>query len=315
MRLSVVIPGYNTPEVWWLRCINSVRTACADAQIICVDDGSSDGAVFLDDIEGITVIHQSNMGPSSARNAGISAASGDWISFVDSDDEVLPDVFSRCISAASSSGSDIVVCGVEVIWPDDGMMKSDVAENRVLGKLTPFDVRYFADKHLLNYIWNKLYSRSFIERFKIRFPQDAVMGEDLIFNFDCIDAGATWCSVDYVGYRYYRTRSTLLSRYKPFLESGLRHYSEVWRRYKEKNPGAEQTLSRYGVFSETAIADSCWKNAWMPGSPVSLRNRWALRPGMAFLRMAIYMLLRRNLYIKPIRRWKIKRNFPDAREM
>ncbi|MHC5083841.1 MAG: glycosyltransferase family 2 protein, partial [Planctomycetota bacterium] len=93
MKISVVIPAYNA-EATVARAINSVlaQTRPAD-EIIVVDDGSTDNTaeVVRSFGEAVIFIQQENAGVSVARNKGIETATGDWIAFLDSDDEFLPD--------------------------------------------------------------------------------------------------------------------------------------------------------------------------------------------------------------------------------
>lgn len=109
MRFSIVIPVYNVQE-YLQACINSVlANDCADAEILLVDDGSTDGvcpglcdenAARHPDL--IRVIHQENRGLGGARNTGLEAARGEYLFFVDSDDTIAPEslrVLSRAIDA------------------------------------------------------------------------------------------------------------------------------------------------------------------------------------------------------------------------
>ena len=96
--LSVIIPIYNTKE-YLPRCLDSILDQTYPSlEIICVDDGSTDGsAELLDDYatkdSRIQVLHKSNGGPSSARKAGLSHATGIYTTFVDSDDWVDADMY------------------------------------------------------------------------------------------------------------------------------------------------------------------------------------------------------------------------------
>lgn len=109
MRFSIVIPVYNVQE-YLQACIDSVlANDCTDAEILLVDDGSTDGvcpglcdenAARRPDL--IRVIHQENQGLGGARNTGLEAAQGDYLFFVDSDDTIAPEsleVLSRAIDA------------------------------------------------------------------------------------------------------------------------------------------------------------------------------------------------------------------------
>ncbi len=324
MKLTVIIPGFNTTQGEWDRCIDSVKRAievCSiTAEIICVDDGSIDGAKFLDDRRDVIVIHQKkNQGPSVARNLGLNIAKGEWISFVDSDDIVSIDTYKNAITEGERIGSDVVVFGVTTIWPSIRLQKDDVVSNLKIGKMSPDFLTELKKYNLLNYGWNKLYRRKFLKENKIFFQEDTVMGEDLIFNLSCSVKNAQWGVISYIGYTYFRNKQTLLSRYIPKYKSGLMHTKESWRMYNE------YSLKEFGesvdVFdmSDEKLAMSEWRNIWMPGTPYSLGGKWhwlkahpEIGGSFEFIRMFIFTILKKWLYIRPIRRWHIKRLYPKA---
>ncbi len=101
--ISVIIPVYNAQDTLEA-CVESVRLQdISDIQIILVDDGSTDDSgdiceAFAQRDNRIKVIHQSNSGPSGARNAGIDIAEGEYLSFIDSDDKVEPTYLSYLLS-------------------------------------------------------------------------------------------------------------------------------------------------------------------------------------------------------------------------
>jgi glycosyltransferase involved in cell wall biosynthesis len=97
MKITAVIPAYNA-EKHIARAINSVLKQSRPAdEVIVVDDGSTDGTVGVIRSFGdkVILIQQQNAGASAARNAGINAAAGDWIAFLDADDEWLPEMLER----------------------------------------------------------------------------------------------------------------------------------------------------------------------------------------------------------------------------
>lgn len=102
MRVSVVIPLYNkAPYIG--RCLRSVfAQTCRDFEIIVVDDGSTDGGErILDTIDkpGLRVFRQANGGPGAARNRGLHEARGDYVAFLDADDEWLPEYLASSVRA------------------------------------------------------------------------------------------------------------------------------------------------------------------------------------------------------------------------
>jgi glycosyltransferase involved in cell wall biosynthesis len=113
--ISVIVPVYNV-ERYLPECVESLRAQTyANLEILLVDDGSPDrcGAIcdeYAAKDSRIKVIHKPNGGLSSARNAGLDIARGDYIGFVDSDDYVKPEMYARMISAAESHSAEVCVC-------------------------------------------------------------------------------------------------------------------------------------------------------------------------------------------------------------
>ncbi len=113
--VSVIIPVYNV-ERFLDRCVASVTgQTFQNIEVILVDDGSTDGSAELCDRwcaedSRVKALHQTNQGVSAARNAGLRAASGNWILQVDSDDYIAPDTVERLVYAANETSSDMVIC-------------------------------------------------------------------------------------------------------------------------------------------------------------------------------------------------------------
>lgn len=121
--ISIIVPAYNLKD-YILRTLNSILAQTyKELEVIVVDDGSTDStAAVLDEYAvahpQIRVIHQSNGGVTSARLRGIAEASGDWIGFVDGDDEIEPDMYERLMENALKFGADISHCGYQMVFPD-----------------------------------------------------------------------------------------------------------------------------------------------------------------------------------------------------
>lgn len=115
-KITVIIPFYKT-EAFASRCIESVLSSSfQDLEVILIDDGSPDRCGEICDAyqsrdARVHVIHQRNQGVSAARNAGIDAASGDYIAFVDSDDYIEPDMYETLLVTAQRFDADIIQCG------------------------------------------------------------------------------------------------------------------------------------------------------------------------------------------------------------
>lgn len=114
-KVSIIVPVYKV-EKYLKDCVESIITQTyKDIEIILVDDGSPDkSGIICDEFEKndirIKVIHKKNGGLSSARNAGMDVATGEYITFCDSDDCLLPQTISRYIELQNKYNSDIVSC-------------------------------------------------------------------------------------------------------------------------------------------------------------------------------------------------------------
>ena len=121
--VSVVVPVYNT-EKWLPDCLNSLtRQTYPRFEVILVDDGSTDGSgkicdEFADSDWRTCVIHEENRGLSAARNAGVLAATGEYLMFLDSDDFIDADTVEKLALAASEGDADIVATGFVYTYSD-----------------------------------------------------------------------------------------------------------------------------------------------------------------------------------------------------
>lgn len=115
-QISVIVPVYNV-ESYLPRCLDSILAqTLQDLEIILVDDGSTDQSGRICEMYAarnghIQVIHQENRGASAARNTGLKKISGDWISFVDSDDWLDPKFYETLLEVAKEYKADIACCG------------------------------------------------------------------------------------------------------------------------------------------------------------------------------------------------------------
>ena len=116
LKVSVVMPIYNA-EVYLRECLQSVcRQTLQEVEIICVNDGSTDGsASILDEYAAknnqIIVIHQKNSGQAVARNLALDVATGDWVMGLDSDDSVAPHTLEK-LSCHMLEDVDIICYGI-----------------------------------------------------------------------------------------------------------------------------------------------------------------------------------------------------------
>ena len=177
--VSVIVPVYKSKDTL-LRCVDSLLAqTAADLEIILVDDGSPDGSGELCDEAArqdarIRVIHKENGGVSSARNAGIEAAKGEYLLFADSDDYVEPDMAEKLLE--SIGNDDIAICGFHHHYQGRDIVRIP----EVPGQSGEENFLALYGQGFLNMPWNKLYKKELAGRF----DESLSLGEDLLFNLD-----------------------------------------------------------------------------------------------------------------------------------
>ena len=125
-EISIIVPVYKV-EKYLNECIDSILAQTfTDFELILVDDGSPDNCPALCDAAAekdsrVRVIHKQNGGVSTARNAGLATAQGNWIGFVDPDDFVDKTYYEKMLRAAKQAGAELAVCN-EVFMEEDGSL-------------------------------------------------------------------------------------------------------------------------------------------------------------------------------------------------
>lgn len=192
-RLSVIVPVYKV-EAYLSRCVDSILAQTfTDFELVLVDDGSPDncGAIcdeYAAKDSRVHVIHQENEGLSAARNAGIDWAfansDSQWLTFVDSDDWVHPQMLEQLYRAVQEHGVKVSVCGYRETEGDDPWEDGDVSS-----KLWPVEQYYVEHNVNATIAFCKLYYKDCFKT--IRYPvgkihEDEFVTYRILFEFDQI---------------------------------------------------------------------------------------------------------------------------------
>ena len=184
--ISVIVPVYNL-ENYIERCLKSIQNQTySNIEIIVVDDGSIDDSwnvinrIAKEDNR-IIPIHKENGGVSSARMLGLANANGEWIGFVDGDDEIEEDMYEVLINNAFECNADISHCGYKMIF-NDGRITSfyDTKVKKIQDNTT--GVIDLLEGDLIEPgLCNKLYKKSLFE--DIELDTNIKINEDLLLNY------------------------------------------------------------------------------------------------------------------------------------
>ena len=172
-KLSIVVPVYKV-EKYLAECLDSIlASAFSDFEILLVDDGSPDSCPAICDEyankdDRIKVVHKKNGGLSSARNAGLDIATGDYIGFVDSDDRILPEMYEHMIDTLEKEDADIVCCGMRLLQ-DDRAGKPFKAWPKEKQTFLGTDCLWLllSSDGCGDFYMNKLFRRKFFESFRL----------------------------------------------------------------------------------------------------------------------------------------------------
>ena len=183
MKVSLIITVYNKAP-FLRRCLDSVANQTSqNAEVWIIDDCSADGSDKICDEYGEknkwVVIHNAvNKGVSEARNIGLDNAKGDYVTFLDADDVLLPNAI-EIMEKVSDRGYNIYQ------FCQQRCRNYEIRNNKVYGAPKGhYDLFYIPKYWVL--VWNKLYKRSFLLENKIRFKKGMQFGEDTLFNTRCI---------------------------------------------------------------------------------------------------------------------------------
>lgn len=206
--ISVIVPIYNM-ESLLPRCLDSLAAqTLRDLEIICVDDGSTDGSggivrKYASGDSRFRLITQENSGRAEARNAGIRAAAAPYLGFADPDDYVEPDMYERLYRLAEESGADMVQCSYSPFLPAESGESRGMAEEKLLhientacdGVFTEKGeiFRLFLEDRITGVVWSKLFRRILpgcSAPLEVRLPSSFTSGEDTLYVSRAIAAAA-----------------------------------------------------------------------------------------------------------------------------
>ncbi|MBQ4122870.1 glycosyltransferase family 2 protein [bacterium] len=192
-EISVIVPVYNV-EKYLKQCLDSIlNQTFSNIEIICVNDGTKDSSrKILEEYRKkdfrIKIVDKKNGGLSSARNAGLKVAQGEFISFIDSDDWVEHNMLEKLYNSITTLDTDITICAVHQI--DEQTQKVDDSNPYyTLGYFDEtFDNKVFSYKDVRPFVmdvcvmaWNKLYRRSLIDSCNAEFPDGKIFEDGPFF--------------------------------------------------------------------------------------------------------------------------------------
>lgn len=240
MLLSVVIPVYNALP-YLRKCVGSVCAApIEDMEVICVDDGSTDGsAALLDELAAanprVRVVRRANGGVSAARNTGLAEARGEYVAFVDDDDVLEPDYLPQLLETAGKHPQADCLIGGFRVSGGAAVENCPVCREPMVADAAVRDLR------LTLRVWGRLYRAELIRTHGISFAEDVHFGEDTLFNYMLFPLCRQIVLCPTTGYTY-QTRGDSLSasvyEYVAEMADATLHLAEFMHAHPQANGGA-----------------------------------------------------------------------------
>lgn len=239
--ISVVVPIYNVSK-YLRRCISSIqKQSYKDLEILLVNDGSLDDSLsiceeYAKSDKRIKVINKTNGGLSSARNAGIDAANGKWILFIDGDDYIHEDMAERLYSLANNNNADIASCKFCKVYGDNCEVRNDSGKT--------FEIRCWSGEQALSQMFypggigwsacNKIYRKDLFDTVKYA---EGVYMEDMATTYKLYDlCGKVVETTEELYYYYIREDGITGTKSAKRAVDAVRNIETIIDFYKEKYP-------------------------------------------------------------------------------
>ncbi|MBQ4207420.1 MAG: glycosyltransferase family 2 protein [Clostridia bacterium] len=192
MKFSVIVPAYNSAAFLPQALDSLLSQTAGDFEVVVVNDGSTDNTqevldAYIQKDPRVRSLRQENAGVSAARNNGLLAAGGDYVTFLDADDWYAPDTLKAFTAAAEKSGADLLLGRLQMVEDGRPAFFHEMAD--VLAKEET--VGTFDSRLLWNFlVSNKCYRRAFLLEHDVRFPATGFSEEGAFF-MDAVYAGAS----------------------------------------------------------------------------------------------------------------------------
>lgn len=204
--ISIIVPVYNK-QSYIEKCINSIlNQSYQDFELILINDGSSDNSknlILQYHDPRIHLIDVKNGGVSTARNLGLSAATGKYVCFIDADDWICPDYLRNIITHAEQTDCDILIFGLTKIYPDNRkeiIKFPQISTTQIYQKF--MIIQDETAPGSIGFVCNKLIRRGFLLDHHIYFDTNLRLAEDLSFYIDVFTNGPSIATSDECGYMY-----------------------------------------------------------------------------------------------------------------
>lgn len=265
IKVSVIIPIYNASRYLGPAIDSILGQTLSEIEIICVDDGSTDKSLeilkeYQNSDDRIRIVTQTNAGPAHARNNGIRRARGEYIAFLDADDFVEPTFLEDLYATAKQDSLDIAICAYDMYNVRKARFESAAdAENEKIYAISAVTSKSeYPDQiftSTVNSAWNKLFARSFVEKWGLSFLPDVRIYEDVYFMVTALS----------VAERVEKVPNILMHHRIHLEQSRIKAFKKYHKHIPEVCVKIKEFLEKHGMYAPLSVsfanlsANRCYK--------------------------------------------------------
>lgn len=282
-QVSIIIPVHNTPEEYLRECLHSVlRQDYTNWEAILIDDGSTSGAERICDEYAakdarFCVIHQRQSGVSAARNAGMAAANGDWLIFLDSDDWWEENLLSSAMKKLAEEPADLLVFGFKSDTNGKETIPFSFAPKAKHGDLSlPKEMQLgLLDKntrYLSVYFgapWLQVIRRGLVTQAHLQFDRAIHQSEDALFNITLLEHVKNVALLDEPLMHYRIFDNSAFHRFQENLPEQMEMINQRFRQFLEVNHKSAEFWDAYDIWLMESYVRLLKRYFYHPNNPQS----------------------------------------------
>ena len=260
-KLSIIMPVYNVAEYVEKSVMSILQQTYRNIELVLIDDGSTDGSSDIcqqlaESDSRIRLVRKANQGVSAARNDGLSVATGDYITFADSDDWVEHDAYEKMMEYLQQTNADVCVMGFTPEGNDSfaGFLQKEgkqiLLQHNAIDKLIEGKVYTWS-------IWDKIYRRELLS--DIAFNKDIANGEDLLFNWHAFRKAAKVAYIPLHGYHYVQRMSSMTNTFSAKKMTVMKAFDIIITDCKNES-GLLRTIKEKYISTLIGLINSYWLN-------------------------------------------------------
>lgn len=289
--VSIIVPVYNAEKTIG-RCIESIlNQEFTDFELLLIDDGSTDGSGILCDVYAekdsrICVVHKGNSGVSNSRNLAIDMANGTYLQFLDADDWITPNATRTFVESAVASNADMVISDFYRVVDKRVSQKGSIDEEGFMSR--PEYAEHMMENPADFYygvLWNKLYRREIVDKYRLRMDPGISWCEDFMFNLEYIRHAERFYVVQLPLYYYVKTKGSLASQGMNISKTikmklmVFEYYNDFYKHVLDEDDYEKNRLQVYRFLLDAA-GDGAVPPAILPGAKKLGEERISLSQAM-----------------------------------